>query len=97
MSDWATDNDAWGLDCQFTEDGWSSRMSGSELLVTPGNSQSSDATCHLVDPYDAMSNESHTWRFGQPVSFSVPGHSNNGMMYYTDSVNIESNPSLKIA
>ena len=26
MSDWATDNDAWGLDCQFTEDGWSSRI-----------------------------------------------------------------------
>ena len=96
MSDWATDNDAWGLDCQFTEDGWSSRMSGSELLVTPGNSQSSDATCHLVDPYGATSNASHTWRFGQPVSFSAPDQPNNGVIYFTDSVNIESNPSLLV-
>ena len=97
MADWATDDNAWGLDCQFTESGWSSQMnSEGELLVTPGSSQSSDATCSLKDPYDAMSNESHTWRFGQPVSFSVPGHSFNGMMYYTDSVNIESNPSLLV-
>ena len=26
MEDWASDNDAWGLDCQFAETGWSSRM-----------------------------------------------------------------------
>ena len=97
MADWATDDNAWGLDCQFAESGWSSQMnSDGELLVTPGTSQSSDATCSLKDPYDAMSNESHTWRFGQPVSFSVPGHSFNGMMYYTDSVNIESDPSLLV-
>ena len=97
MADWATDDNAWGLDCQFTESGWSSQMnSDGELLVTPGTSQSSDATCSLKDPYDAMSNESHAWRFGQPVSFSVPGQSNNGMMYYTDSVNIESDPSLLV-
>ena len=97
MADWATDDNAWGLDCQFTESGWSSQMnSAGELLVTPGASQSSDATCSLKDPYDAMSNESHAWRFGQPVSFSVPGQSNNGMMYYTDSVNIESDPSLLV-
>ena len=90
MSDWATDNDAWGLDCQFNEDGWSSRMSGSELLVTPGNSQSSDATCHLVDPYGATSNASHVWRFGQPASFSaVSGE-------YTDSVTVDSTPSLLV-
>jgi len=97
MADWATDDNAWGLDCQFTESGWSSQMnSAGELLVTPGASQSSDATCSLKDPYDAMSNESHAWRFGQPVSFSVPDQSNNGMMYYTDSVNIESDPSLLV-
>ena len=99
MTDWATDNDAWGLDCQFAEQGWSSRMNADgELLVTPGSSQSSDATCHLVDPYGAISNASHTWKFGEPASFSVPDRivrqiSND---WYTDSVNIESEPSLLV-
>ena len=91
MADWASDDDAWGLDCQFTETGWSSRMNADgELLVTPGTSQSSDATCHLVDPYGATSNASHTWRFGQPASFSAVV----GM--YTDSVDIESTPTLLV-
>ena len=91
MADWASDDDAWGLDCQFTETGWSSRMNpDGELLVTPGTSQSSDATCHLVDPYGATSNASHTWRFGQPASFSAVV----GM--YTDSVDIESTPTLLV-
>ena len=91
MADWASDNDAWGLDCQFTETGWSSRMnSDGDLLVTSGSSQSSDATCHLVDPYGATSNASHTWRFGQPASFSATA----GM--FTDSVEIDSTPSLLV-
>ena len=91
MADWASDDDAWGLDCQFTETGWSSRINADgELLVTPGTSQSSDATCHLVDPYGATSNASHTWRFGQPASFSAVV----GM--YTDSVDIESTPTLLV-
>ena len=91
LDDWASDNDAWGLDCQFTETGWSSRMnSDGDLLVTSGNSQSSDATCHLVDPYGATSNASHTWRFGQPASFSaITG-------VFTDSVEIDSTPSLLV-
>jgi len=99
MEDWATDNDAWGLDCQFAESGWSSRMnSGGELLVNPGSSQSSDATCHLVDPYGALSNASHTWRFGEPASFSVPDRITRQISknWYTDSVNIESEPSLLV-
>ena len=89
MSDWATDDDAWGLDCQFSETGWSSRMNSvGELLVTSGSSQSSDATCSLVDPYGAVSNASHTWRFGQPASFAATAGE------YTDSVSIDSTPSL---
>ena len=99
MTDWATDNDAWGLDCQFAEQGWSSRMNADgELLVTPGSSQSSDATCHLVDPYGAMSNASHTWKFGEPASFSVPDRTVRQISenWYTDSVNIESEPSLLV-
>ena len=91
MSDWATDNDAWGLDCQFAENGWSSRTnSNGELLVTSGSSESSDAVCSAVDPYGAMSNASYTWKFGQPASFSaVSGE-------YSDSVTIDSTPSLLV-
>ena len=99
MTDWATDNDAWGLDCQFAEQGWSSRMNADgELLVTPGSSQSSDATCHLVDPYGAISNASHTWKFGEPASFSVPDRIVRQISkdWYTDSVNVESEPSLLV-
>ena len=99
MADWASDNDAWGLDCQFTETGWSSRMnSDGELLVTSGSSESGNAECSIVDPYGATNNATHTWRFGQPASFSVPDLivrqiSKN---WYTDSINIESEPSLLV-
>ena len=91
MKDWGTDSDAWGLDCQFVESGWSSITNGNgELLVTPGSSSSSDATCHLVDPYDAVSNVSHTWRFGQPASFTA------SVGMHSDSVDIDSTPSLLV-
>jgi len=91
MQNWGTDSDAWGLDCQFAESGWSSTTNANgELLVTPGTSSSSDATCNLVDPYNAVSNASHTWRFGQPASFTASA----GM--YTDSVEIDATPSLLV-
>ncbi|MDC0556614.1 hypothetical protein OAO34_02385 [Candidatus Poseidoniaceae archaeon] len=92
MADWALDNDAWGLDCEFANGGWSSRMnSDGELLVTTGNTETSDATCHLVDPYGAMSNVSHTWRFGQPAVFDTVS---NGP--YTDSVEIKATNALMV-
>jgi hypothetical protein len=99
MADWASDDDAWGLDCQFTEQGWSSRMnSDGELLVTSGGSDSGNAECSIVDPYGATNNVTHTWRFGEPASFRVPDLivrqiSKN---WYTDSINIESEPSLLV-
>ena len=92
MADWASDNDAWGLDCEFANGDWSSRMnSDGELLVTTGNTETSDATCHLVDPYGAMSNVSHTWRFGQPAVFDTVS---NGP--YTDSVEIKATNALMV-
>ncbi len=99
MADWATDNDAWGLDCQFTETGWSSRMNADgELLVTSGSSESSTAVCSATDPYGATTNTSRTWRFGQPASFSVPDIIVRQISkdWYTDSINIESEPSLLV-
>ncbi len=93
MSDWASDNDAWGLECNFTENGWSSRMnSEGELLVTSGPSESSTADCSIVDPYGAANNATHSWRFGQPASFSTAGTNKE----FDDSVNIESTPSLLV-
>ncbi|MFL2962488.1 MAG: hypothetical protein ACJZ2K_05875 [Candidatus Poseidoniaceae archaeon] len=99
MADWATDDDAWGLDCQFAEAGWSSRMnSDGELLVTSGSSESGNADCSIVDPYGATNNATHTWRFGQPASFSVPDLIVRQISedWYTDSINIESEPSLLV-
>ena len=91
MEDWAYDDNAWRLDCQFSENGWSSRTnSAGDLLVTSGSSQSSDATCFLIDPYNEKSTASHTWKFGQPANFyAVSGE-------YTDSVTIDSTPSLLV-
>jgi hypothetical protein len=91
MENWASDDNAWGLDCEFAETGWSSRMnSDGELLVTSGSSESGTAECSIVDPYGATNNETHTWRFGQPASFSAVAGS------YSDSVDIDANPTLLV-
>jgi len=91
MADWANDDDAWGLDCDFSEDGWSSRMnSEGELLVTSGSSESGTAECSITDPYGATNNATHTWRFGQPASFSAMAG------IYSDAVEVEAQPSLLV-
>jgi hypothetical protein len=91
IADWASDDDAWGLDCNFTEDGWSSRMnSEGELLVTSGTSESGTAECSIIDPYGATNNATHTWRFGQPASFSAVAGT------YSDAVEVEAQPSLLV-
>jgi hypothetical protein len=91
IADWASDDDAWGLDCNFTEDGWSSRMnSEGELLVTSGTSESGTAECSIIDPYGATNNATNTWRFGQPASFSAVAGT------YSDAVEVEAQPSLLV-
>jgi len=91
MADWANDDDAWGLDCDFSEDGWSSRMnSEGELLVISGSSESGTAECSIIDPYGATNNATHTWRFGQPASFSAMAG------IYSDAVEVEAQPSLLV-
>ena len=93
MEDWATDNDAWGLDCAFTEEGWSSRMnSAGELLVISGSSESGTAECAIVDPYQDRNEVTHTWTFGQPASFSVPDQAES----YANAVDIKSDPHLLV-
>jgi len=93
MEDWASDNNAWGLNCHFNEQGWSSRMnSDGELLVTSGTSDSGTADCAIVDPYNASNEMKKTWIFGQPASFSVPNQAES----YANAVDIESNPSLLV-
>ena len=90
MVDWATDNDAWGLDCNFTEAGWSSRMVGSDFFVTPGQSESGTATCSLIDPYGAVSNTSNTYKFGQPATFAATAGT------HTDSVEVTVTPTMLV-
>jgi hypothetical protein len=94
MENWASDNDAWGLDCQFDEQGWSSKMnSAGELLVTSGTSDSGTAQCGIVDPYSVSNETKLTWVFGQPASFYPPVQSGT----YSDSVDIRSEPNLLVA
>ena len=90
MESWATDDDAWGLDCEFNEAGWSSRMMGTDLFVTPGQSSSGTADCSLVDPYGAKSEVMHTWRFGQPASISADAGT------YSDSVDVTMTPTMLV-
>ena len=52
MEDWVNydANKNWKLVCDFEENGWSSDINGNgDLLVTTGNSDSSDAECAAVD------------------------------------------------
>ena len=91
LEDWASDEDGWSLDCDFTEDGWSSRMSGEgDLLVTAGESDSGTATCSLNDPYGAVNNVTRTWRFGQPATFSATAGT------YSDSVDVDVSTTLLV-
>ncbi len=91
LEDWASDEDGWSLDCDFTEDGWSSRMSGEgDLLVTAGESDSGTATCSLNDPYGAVNNATRTWRFGQPATFSATAGT------YSESVDVEVSTTLLV-
>ena len=90
MESWATDDDAWGLDCEFNEEGWSSRMMGSDLFVTPGQSSSGTADCSLIDPYGAKSEVIHTWRFGQPATITADAG------IYSDSVDITVTPTMLV-
>ena len=46
----------------------------------------------IVDPYGERNNATKSWRFGQPASFSAPDQ----LASYSDSVNIESTPSLLV-
>jgi hypothetical protein len=64
---WATDDSGWGLDCTFTESGWSASLDGDgNLMVSNGNSQatSSNAECYVEDPFGAVSVDSRNWTFG---------------------------------
>ena len=93
MSSWASDDDDenWGLNCSFTEPGWSSRMISDDLYVTSGSSQTGTAECLADDTYkNGTSNLSKTWIFGQPATFSATAGE------YRDLVEIESTPTLLV-
>ena len=69
---WASDDEGWGLDCEFVEDGWSSQMDeDGAFIITSVGTDSSQATCNLLDPFGATSELSRTWTFGQPFTSSA--------------------------
>ena len=86
---WATDENGWSFNCSFDEEGWSvARDSSGSMLVNPGSSESGTASCTVIDPLGAESDESRTLRFGMPATFSgVSGT-------YSDSVEITVTPTL---
>jgi len=69
---WASDEHGWALDCDFVEDGWSSQMDADgAFIITSVGTGSSQATCNLKDPFDAYSELSRTWTFGQLFTSSA--------------------------
>jgi hypothetical protein len=71
---WATDDSGWGIDCTFTESGWSSSLDGEgNFMVENQNSQasSSNAECYAVDPFGESSIDSRNWSFGEVFTASA--------------------------
>ena len=91
VSTWATDANGWSFNCSFEEDGWSaSRNSAGAMVVSPGSSESGTASCTVIDPLGAESEEAKTLRFGMPATFSGESGS------YSDSVEITVTPTLLV-
>jgi hypothetical protein len=69
---WASDDHGWTLDCDFVEVGWSSQMDeDGAFIITSVGTDSSQATCNLIDPYGESSELSRTWTFGQLFTSSA--------------------------
>ena len=70
LSDWATDSNGWSLDCEFAENGWTSRQdeTGNLLVSSPSGAISSVATCSVSDPFGAVAEETLDFTFGQPFT-----------------------------
>lgn len=71
---WATDDSGWGIDCTFTESGWSSSLDGEgNFMVENQNSQAStsNAECYAVDPFGESSIDSRNWSFGEVFTASA--------------------------
>jgi len=71
---WATDDSGWGIDCTFTESGWSSSLDGEgNFMVENQNSQAStsNAECYVVDPFGESSIDSRNWSFGEVFTASA--------------------------
>ncbi len=88
---WAIDENGWSFNCSFEEEGWNvSRDYSGAMLVSPGSSESGTASCTVIDPLGAESDESKTYRFGMPATFS--GLSGT----YSDSVEVTVTPTLLV-
>ena len=64
---WASDDNGWSLQCEFTDAGWSvsTNVLGDFFITQPEGATQASATCTPVDPLGAMNeNDSRTWTFG---------------------------------
>jgi hypothetical protein len=88
---WADDENGWSFNCSFDEEGWSvTRDSSGSMLVNPGSSESGTASCTIIDPLGAESEEAKTLRFGMPTTFSGTSGT------YSDNVEITVTPTLLV-
>ena len=77
ISQWASDSNGWGIDCEFDNSAWSSRQdSDGNLFVTSPSTVSSTAECSIKDPFGAQNNDTLTFTFGQP--FTANGQISDG-------------------
>tara|TARA_B100000900_G_scaffold129102_2_gene109129 strand:- start:3564 stop:5495 length:1932 start_codon:yes stop_codon:yes gene_type:complete len=77
ISQWASDSNGWGIDCEFDNSAWSSRQdSDGNLFVTSTSTVSSTAECSIKDPFGAQNNDTLTFTFGQP--FTANGQISDG-------------------
>ena len=70
LKNWASDSDGWNLNCEFLEDGWSSKQdeTGNLLVTSPSGATSTSATCGIYDQYGASSDKTLDFTFGQPFT-----------------------------
>ena len=67
LSAWGQDVDGWSMQCNFTEEGWSSTISqnGEWVISHPELASSESATCTLIDKLNVANQESRTFEFGR--------------------------------
>ena len=62
---WVVDESGWGLQCNFTDDGWGVRMDEDAGLYVTANGPSAVGQCFGVDAFGAETEEHRNYTFGK--------------------------------